>query len=57
MGSITIIVWGEKKEQGLAIGGYEMDFLAKLVALYLFKKVKCHFSQKSTTASIAMKSW
>ena len=28
---------GEKKEQGLSIGGYELAFLAKLVAYYLLK--------------------
>ena len=28
----------EREEQGLAIGGYESDFLADLVASYLFEK-------------------
>ena len=31
---------GKKKEQWLAIGGYELAFLANLVASYLFKKSK-----------------
>ena len=34
---------GEKEEQGLAIGGYELAFLADLVASYLFEKAKAHF--------------
>ena len=34
---------GEKEEQGLAIGGYELVFLADLVASYLFEKAKAHF--------------
>ena len=31
---------GEKEEQGLSIGGYELAFLANLVASYLFEKSK-----------------
>ena len=31
---------GERKEQGLAIGGYESELLADLVASYLFGKSK-----------------
>ena len=31
---------GKKEEQGLAIGGYELSFLANLVASYLFEKFK-----------------
>ena len=38
---------GEKKEQGLEIGGYESDFLADLVASYLFKKYKDRFLPKN----------
>ena len=34
---------GKKEEQGLAIGGYELAFLADLVASYLFGKSKAHF--------------
>ena len=34
---------GEKAEQGLAIGGYELAFLTDLVASYLFEKDKVHF--------------
>ena len=34
---------GEKVEQGLVIGGYELAFLANLVASYLFEKDKAHF--------------
>ena len=34
---------GEKAEQGLVIGGYELAFLADLVASYLFEKSKAHF--------------
>ena len=33
----------KKKEQGLAIGGYESELLADLVASYLFEKAKAHF--------------
>ena len=33
-------------EQGLAIGGYELSFLADLVASYLFEKIKNDFHQK-----------
>ena len=38
--------WRENKEHGLSIGGHELDFLADLVASYLFKKNKDHFRQK-----------
>ena len=31
---------GEKEEQSLAIGGYELVFLAKLIESYLFEKAK-----------------
>ena len=31
---------GEKEKQGLAIGGYESDFLADLVSSHLFEKSK-----------------
>ena len=34
---------GEKEEQWLAIGGYELAVLADLVASYLFEKAKAHF--------------
>ena len=34
---------GEKEEQGLAIGGYKLAFLANLVASYLFEKAKANF--------------
>ena len=34
---------GEREEQGLAIGGYESEFLADLVASYLFEKSKANF--------------
>ena len=34
---------GEREEQVLAIGGYESDFLADLVAYYLFEKDKLNF--------------
>ena len=34
---------GEKAEQGLAIGGYELTLLSNLVASYLFEKAKAHF--------------
>ena len=34
---------GKKEEQGLAIGGYELAFLADLVVSYLFEKAKAHF--------------
>ena len=34
---------GEKAEQGLAIGGYELAFLSDLVASYLFEKSEAHF--------------
>ena len=34
---------GEREEQGLAIGGYESEFLAYLVASYLFEKVNKNF--------------
>ena len=34
---------GEREEQVLAIGGYESDFLADLVASYLFEKSKLNF--------------
>ena len=37
---------GEKKEQGLEIGGYESASLADLVASYLLKKYKDRFLQK-----------
>ena len=33
----------EREEQGLAIGGYELEFLADLVAFYLFEKAKLNF--------------
>ena len=33
----------KKEEQGLAIGGYELEFLADLVASYHFEKAKAHF--------------
>ena len=33
----------EREEQGLAIGGYELEFLADLVASYLFEKAKANF--------------
>ena len=36
---------GEREEQGLAIGGYKSDFLADLVASYLFEKSKLKFRQ------------
>ena len=31
---------GKKEEKGLAIGGYELDFLANLVTSYLYEKSK-----------------
>ena len=34
---------GEREEQGLAIGGYESEFLANLVSSYLFEKSKANF--------------
>ena len=34
---------GEREEQGLAIGGYELAFLSNLVASYLFEKAKLNF--------------
>ena len=38
---------GEKKEeQGLAIGGYELDFLSNLVASYLFLRKPMIFSNQ-----------
>ena len=33
----------KKKEHGLAIGGYESNFLANLVAYYLLETSKTHF--------------
>ena len=36
----------EKEEQGLSIVGYESDFLADLVASYLFEKSKVNFRPK-----------
>ena len=37
---------GEREEQGLAIGGYESEFLVELVASYLFEKAKPIFRPK-----------
>ena len=37
---------GEREKQGLAIGGYESEFLADLVASYLFEKAKANFRPK-----------
>ena len=38
---------GKKEEQGLAIGGYESDLLAGLVAPYLFEKSKTLLNSKN----------
>ena len=38
---------GKKEEQGLAIGGYELDLLADLVASYLFEIVKAILNPKT----------
>ena len=34
---------GEREEQGLVIGGYELEFLDNLVVSYLFEKAKTNF--------------
>ena len=47
----------EREEPGLAIDGYKSEFLADLVASYLFEKAKSKFAQQSTTEFIEMTAW